>query len=248
MKTRRFQKIFCALSVLLLLFLSACQVNFMTDISKDGSGTYIQEIGFQGDEASMGGLSSGGEDFCANQNDTLPPGTTTRQETRNEDETWCVYETPFDSLEDLSAIYGLTDTKINKLSLNDGTLTYDLSLDLSGDSGAPMGADIYWKVTLPGNITDNNADEVDGNTLTWKLRGGEFNNIQASSEIGGMNFDFGDDDTLFYVFGGLIGVVFCCMVPLIILAVVFFLIRRNKKKQMNQAASITSNEGAATNE
>lgn len=231
MKKRKFQKIICAVSILFLIILGACQVNFMTDISKNGSGTYIQEIGFQGDEASMGGLNSGEEDFCANQNDSLPPGTTTRQEIRNEDETWCVYETPFDSLEDLSAIYGLTDTKINALSLEDGTLTYDITLDLSGDGEAPMDADIYWKVTMPGTVTGNNADEVNGNTLTWKLQGGELNTIQATSKDGGLKFDFGDDDTLLYVFGALIGVVFCCIVPLIIGGVAFFLIRRNKRNK-----------------
>ena len=216
------------------LLLSACQVNFITDISKNGSGTYIQEIGFQGDEASMGGLSSAGEDFCANQNDTLPPGTITSQETRNEDETWCVYETPFDSLEDLGSIYSLTDTKINALSLEEGTLTYDISLDLTSDGDAPMGADIYWKVTLPGSITDHNANEVDGNTLTWKLRGGELNNIQASSEVGGINFDFDGDETLLYVVGSLIGVVFCCAVPLVIGGIVFFILRRRKNAQITE--------------
>ncbi len=225
MKNIKSKLSFIALCIIALLILSACQVNFNTNLNKDGSGTYIQEIGFQGDEASMSGFSTGDEDFCANQNDTLPTGTTTRQETRNESETWCVYETPFTSLEDLKNIYSLTDTRINDISLNDGTLTYDISLDLTGDSGAPMGAEINWIVTMPGTILENNASQQVDNTLTWSLLGGSVNDIRAVSKTGGFNLG---DDTIKYILGGGAFLCLCCILPLLIAGVAFILIRKKK--------------------
>lgn len=226
MNTHRTKSLLIITTFLLALLLSSCKVNFITTIEKNGSGTYVQEIGFQGDEASMAGLSAGDEDFCAKQNQELPPNTTIRQETRNENETWCVYESSFETLDDLKAIYGMTDTYINDISLADGILTYDITLDLSGDSGAPMGADIFWIITLPGTITETTATEQDGNTLTWKLRGGEINDIRAVSEVGGSGFG----NAIWYVFGGGVFLCVCCFVPLVIGGAAFFLIRRNKNR------------------
>lgn len=229
MNKKLFQKIFMLAAFASILLLSACKVNMITEINKDGSGMYIQELGFQGDEASMSGYSEGDETFCEVQNEDMPPNTTTRQETRNEDELWCVYETPFESLEDLRTIYSDTDTSINTLELESGTLTYDISLDLSGDSSAPMGADVVWMVTMPGKIISHNADTVDGNTLTWQMRGGEINKIQATSEVGGLNF--GGNSPILYILGGGAALVFCCIVPLVIGGVVFFLMKKKKSQE-----------------
>lgn len=222
MKVRKLFIIFAiALSAILL---SACKVNFITEIDSKGSGKYVQEIGFQGDEASMAGLSSAGEDFCASQNQDLPPGTAIRQETRNEDETWCIYETEFASLEELKAIYSATDTSVNEISLADGKLTYDITLDLRGDSNIPMGADLTWSVVMPGNIIEHNATMQNGNRLSWKLLGGATNEIHAVSEVGLFS-----GNTLWYVLGGGAALGLCCVGLLAIGGVVFFLVRRNKK-------------------
>jgi len=221
MKNRKL--IFIALITTLALLLSACKVNFLTEIKSNGSGIYTQEIGFQGDEASMAGLSSAGQDFCASQNQEIPPGTSIRQETRNETETWCIYETEFASLDELKSIYGTTDTVINNISLADGQLTYDITLDLSGDSNAPMGAEMNWILTMPGNVTEHNATSQDGNTLTWQLLGGAANNIRAVSQVG-----FFSSNTLWYILGGGGFLVLCCFLPLVVGGVVFFLVRRKK--------------------
>jgi hypothetical protein len=225
MKTRTANFFLIALLVALAVLLSACQVNIITEIDKDGSGTYIQEIGFQGDEASMAGLGDSGDDFCAQQNTDLLPGTTIRQETRNEDETWCIYETPFASLDELRTYYSATDTWINDLSIQDGVLTYDIALDMSGDSGAPMGADMYWIVEMPGNVTNHNADEQDGNTLKWNLLLGAENNIYAVSEVGGLSLG---GNTVWYILGGGAVLCLCCILPITIAVVVFVLVRRKK--------------------
>jgi hypothetical protein len=229
MKAHRSPVLSIVILITLAILLSACQVNFKTDIQKNGSGIYTQEIGFQGDESSMAGLSAGDEDFCSNQNSELPPGTTTRQETRNTNETWCVYETPFASLEELKAIYGGTDTVINDISLKDGELTYDITLDLSTSTNVPSGAGVEWLVTLPGKIIENNATEQDGNTLKWVPVMGEVNNFHAVSNTGGTTFGGG---ALWYIIGGA-ALCLCLLVLLIIAGVIILLIRRNKKKAVS---------------
>jgi hypothetical protein len=102
---------------------------------------------------------------------------------------------------------------------------YDISLDLSGDS-APMGTEISWVVTLPGNIIENNATQQEGNTLTWTLLGGQINNIRAVSEVGGFNLG---DNTILYIAGGAAFLCLCCFVPLVIVVVVFFVLRKKKE-------------------
>lgn len=227
MKTRKSRFVLIALFVTAVLLLSACKVNFITDIKSDGSGNYTQEIGFQGDEATVGGLSATDEDFCAKEAKDLPPNTITRKETRSENETWCMYETPFTSIDDLKTIYGTTDTHINEISLVDGKLTYDISLDLSGNTGssdAPITAEIYWNLTLPGRIVENNAAEQNGNTLKWKLVPGMVNSIRAVSEPGGL----WGGDVLWYVLGGGAFLCLCCFLPLVIGGAAFFFLSRKK--------------------
>jgi hypothetical protein len=225
MKNRKPQFLLIALLTALALILSACQVNIITDIKNNGSGAYTMEIGFQGEEASMANLDTSAENFCSDQNQDTPPGTTIRQETRNGDETWCIYESVFTSLDELKTIYGSTDTRINNLSSVDGKLTYDITLDLSGDSSAMSGGDIFWIVTMPGSIIENNATEKNGNTLKWTLTAGQENNIRAVSKTGGL--DLGGD-TLWYILGG-VCLCLCFIVVLIVAGVVFFLLRRKKK-------------------
>jgi hypothetical protein len=229
MKTQKFRKILIICVLFSMLILSACQVNLITEIDKNGSGTYVQEIGFQEDEASVSGFNLADEDFCAVQYTELPGGTSIRQEIRADNEIWCIYETPFETLDDLGKIYSATDTRINNLSMQDGLITYDITIDLSNDSGMDMGGDIFWKVTLPGSITENNADEQDKNTLTWKLVLGEVNRINAVSKINGLNLNFDDENGIWYIFGGLAGIVFCCLVPLVIAGIIIILIIRKKK-------------------
>lgn len=236
MKTRRTKLFVIGISILLAILLSSCKVNFITTIDNNGSDTYVQEIGFQGDEASMAGLSAGDENFCVAQNQELPPNTSIRQETRNETEIWCIYESSFESLEALKTIYGMTDTRINDISLVDGKMTYDISLDLSGDDGAPTGVEISWIVKLPGTIVETNAIQQVGNTLTWTLVGGQVNDIRAVSEVG--SFSLGDIN-IGYILGGAAFLCLCCFVPIIIAGIVFFLLRRKKELASEVTESVS---------
>lgn len=223
--------------MILVLLLSACEVNFITAFEQDGSGVYTQEIGFESDEAISSGLNPDDEEFCSNQGNSLPPGTTTRKETREDASVWCIYETPFDSVEDLQSIYATTDTQINTLTLEDDTLTYDITLDFSQDSEMAVGMDITWKVTMPGKIIDSNAAEQDGKTLTWILVAGQMNQIYAVSDVGGSGFDLnmdlgldeGENGAILTILGSLAGVFCCCIVPIVVAGIAILLIRRKKK-------------------
>jgi len=222
MKNRKTQFLLFALLTVLALVLSACQVNIITAIKNDGSGVYTMEIGFQADEASMTGMDPSDENFCANQNQDTPPGTSIRQETRNGDETWCVYETAFTSLAELKTIYGTSDTRVNDISITAGKLTYDITLDMSGDTSEIPGGNVYWIVTMPGSVIENNATEKDGNTLKWALTAGQENNIRAVSNTGGL--DLGGS-TLWYILGG-VCLCLCFIVVIVVAVVVFVLLRR----------------------
>jgi len=234
MTNRNSRFLIVAFFIATALLLTACNVNFITEIKSDGSGTYTQELGFTKSEASMAGLSSegSGEQFCTDANaqsggSELPPGTKVRQEERGEGETWCIFETAFKSLDDLRAVYATTDLQINSLELKDGKLVYDVSLDMSGagaSANIPMG-DLSWIVIMPGSVSDHNATEAKGNTLKWKLTMGQKNNIRADSNTRGFNLG---GDTLWYLLGGVVFIGLCCILPLIIAGVVFFLIRRKK--------------------
>ena len=221
------------LFILAALLLSACDINVITDIKSDGSGAYIQEIGLPTDELS--GLGMDAEAFCAEMGKELPPNLSARQETRNEDEIWCIFESKFASIDELIALYSETDTRINQIAIADGELIYDISLDMSGESSMPgMGLNANWIVKMPGKIIESNATEQDGSTLTWKLEIGKENNLHAVSKTGGAGLDLGGD-WIWYLLGGGAFLCLCCFVPLVIGGVAFILIRRKKISEISAA-------------
>jgi predicted small secreted protein len=243
------KKLLFALFLLSALLLSACQINTVTEINQDGSGLYKYEFGFSAeDEATLAEFDSSVDDFCSDMGEDLPDGLSFYKETRNENETWCIFEANFASLTELEQIYSETDTRINQLELANGRLTYDLSLDLSGEDDTElMGAEIFWIVKMPGKVLESNAAEQSGDTLTWKLVPGKQNDIRAVSEVGGIGnigFDFEFDGN---PLAAGVAVVFflclCCVIPLVIGGVAFFLIRKKKasdtpQQPAEEAASI----------
>jgi hypothetical protein len=222
--------IFLALFILAILLLSACNINVITDIQSDGSGAYIQEIGMPSSDLS--GLGMDAQGFCDQVGQDMPDGMSARQETRNKDELWCIFETKFTSLDELIAVYSETDTRINQIAIADGNLIYDITIDMSGESSAipGMALNANWIVKMPGKVLENNATEQNGSTLTWKLALGKENNLRAVSKIGGMGLDLGGD-WIGYVLGGGLFLCLCCFVPLVLATLAFFLIRRKKQTE-----------------
>jgi len=207
--------ILTAFFILTSLLLTACNINVITDIKSDGSGMYIQEIGMPTEDLS--GLGMDAESFCKEMSNDMPPGMSARQETRNKDEIWCIFESKFDSLEDLQKLYSETDTRINQMVIAGDELIYDITLDMSGESGSlpGMGLNANWIVKMPGKVIESNATEQDGSTLTWKLQIGKENNIRAVSKVGGAGLGLGGD-WIAYVLGGGVFLCLCCFIPLVI--------------------------------
>lgn len=222
------------IAICTLFLLSSCKANMITSIKSDGSGLYSQEIGFTADEISS--LSSMGSetsicDSTKSDMSSMPANTVMREEVRG-DETWCVFEASFSSLDELKSIYGSSDIVINDISLVDNNINYDVTLDMTGgDFGSALSMlNMKWIVEMPGKVSNHNADEVDGSTLTWNLTTGDEINIHAESKNGGLS-SFSSE----YLLIG-IGLLCLCILILVIIAVVIFLVvRKNKAKKMPEA-------------
>jgi hypothetical protein len=175
------------------LLTAACKIetNFGAVINPDGSGTVIAELGFDDEAAEL--LLSGEDPFEGNDLSALP-GAETSEERRG-DMTYYIIEAPFDDVSQLQDALVQNDNAL--LSGFDVTVTEDrvtVSGTASGDELSSqaegfdpavfeesVSANIH--ITLPGRILSHNADQVDGNKLTWAvpLFGGDLN-IQAESD------------------------------------------------------------------
>jgi len=223
-----------AFFILTTLLLTACKINVITDIKSDGTGAYIQEVGIVTSDLSDLGMDVA--TFCDEMGKEIPAGMSARQETRDK-ETWCIFETQFYSLEELEKLYAETETRINQISMTEDEFIYDISLDMTGEENSLPGITLNanWIVKMPGRVTESNASEQNGNTLTWKLQIGQENNIRAVSKLGGP--DFGGD-WLGYVLGGGAFLCLCCFVPLVIGGLVFFFVRKKKAAAPEPSAEI----------
>ena len=235
----KIKKIITAFLLLVALLLSACQINTITEINPNGSGIYKFEMGLTAeDQTALADFGSTIDDFCSDMGEDMPVGATFYKETRNETETWCIFEVQFQSLAQLEEAYNETDTRINRLEFSDGKFFYDLTIDMSGDAETEgMDIEMFWIVKMPGKVLENNASQQSDTTLTWQLKPGQENNIYAISEEKSgfgpsFDIDFGDGSP---IIAGVVGVLFlclCCFIPLVLGGVAFFLIRKKKNTQM----------------
>jgi len=212
-----------------LLLVAGCKVNALTTVKSDGSGEFRAEMGFTPDEvAQFGQMSSGGsQDICSSaqqSGQSIPPGTTFKQEQRG-DETWCVAAAPFASIDELQKIYAdMSGVTVQQLDIKDGKLTYDVSLDLGQEGSSPVPVQATWQLTVPGAVGANNADKADGSTLTWNLTPGKTVELKAESGLGGLSLPFSVPRWVYAVVGGCL----CLAVLIVIAVVVIVLVRRRK--------------------
>jgi hypothetical protein len=181
-------------AALLALATAACKLetNFGAIINADGSGTIIGEIGLDDEAAEL--FLEGADPFDGNELADAP-GARTRQERRG-DLTYYIVEIDVDDI--TAAENQLIDNESSLLSNLDISVTDDLvtvrgtaSADetLGGESEGfdpavfedSISAAVYF--TMPGGITEHNADRQDGNTLYWDIPvlGGTLD-IQAQSD------------------------------------------------------------------
>jgi hypothetical protein len=193
------KKAFGILVILLALLASACTFQFSTTVNEDGTGKFVTEFGLTTDEISQ--LESfGGESFddlCSEDEFAAdgPEGATVVQEERG-DEIWCVATLPFNDLSGLEEAYRDMDVQINTLSMTEDEFVYDVTFDMGGGEGdlsalTAMGVELSmnWQVVTPGRVIEHNADQVDGDVLTWNLDPTGTANLQVRSNVGGGGFN-----------------------------------------------------------
>ena len=155
-------------AIVCTLLLTGChKLEATTRIQPDGSGELQMGIGFSAEErANMEKQGSNPQDFCNTKQSNSDVMVTEEQ---RGDETWCISVMKFKDLEELRGLYGQREgIKINRLEISDGRFYYDIDVDtLSDDSSFSVLTDIKWLLELPGAPIDHNADQVEGNTLTW---------------------------------------------------------------------------------
>jgi hypothetical protein len=167
------------------LLLAGChKIQATTQINPDGSGALQVEIGFSAEErANLEKQNANSQDFC-NTAQTSPNVKVTEEQ--RDDETWCITTTHFKNLDELRKLYGQrTGFSINRLEISNGKFYYDVDIDtLSESSSFSKLTDIQWSVVLPGEPISHNADQTDGNTLTWlpAPKSGIIH-LQAESEV-----------------------------------------------------------------
>jgi hypothetical protein len=228
--------------ILCSLLLAGCTINVSTDIQKDGSGKFGMEMIFtSSDMQSLSDMGTTVDEFCQSAADEDMPEEAEIILEEHGDETWCTITVPFASLDELQTAY--TDgegIEVNQLEIVDDKLYYDILVDMS-TSG--MGSDVMmttnWKLTLPGKIESHNADQKDGNTLTWALAGSQTYAIQAESNLGGGISLPGGENTP-WIIGGVVLSCLCLIVVVVIIVVIFVVIR--KKKQSEEPVEAAESE------
>lgn len=173
------------------LLLSACTITSHTTVKDTGAGTLAYEVGLdKNDLQTLAGLGETPEEFCDSLNSEggLPVGSKIQKEQRG-DTYFCIVTTPFTSLQALRDSYGTKGVTIRQMDLIDGHFVYDLTIAgaalLSSDNSqfSNFQPTLNWQVTAPGTIGANNADKVDGNTLTWVITTSGPQEIRVESTV-----------------------------------------------------------------
>jgi hypothetical protein len=224
MRTKYMKWLFLILAGVGMLLLSACKANFITDIQADGSGSFTEEFGMTQDE--MDSYEITADDLCSSMTEgsDIPVGASVNQETRGE-ETWCVIKIDFASLDDLNTLYNEMEVTVGDLRIVDGQAFYDVTIDLGGESSFTGFLESYWIVTMPGSISEHNADEKDGNTLTWSLTSGDpALNAHAVSQTSG------GGSTIWWVVGGAAACLCLLVIVAAVVVVIVLVVKKNKAR------------------
>ena len=179
------------LSVLLILT-SCMKVTMSLEVDKDGNGTMEGSFLFSkklAQIAEMSGEDTG--DFCSQVTEDemgVAPPEGADQVTLFEDDDWCGYSF-IGTFQDFK-VPDSEDEAAPSFTVAGDEITFSMEMDMgelglgemAGDSGSD---DIDFEqmmaifdipepefviaVTLPGEVTDHNADSIEGSTLTWNL-------------------------------------------------------------------------------
>lgn len=172
--------------IFVALALSACRVVVDTKVHKDGSGELQTSIVFSAEEKQNFESSAGnaGKSICDNLKKDAPPESTFLQQEGGNGETYCTTVRSFSTVKKLQGLYaGMGNVTVNELKFGSGRFVVDVQVDLTprnGNEAAPL----EWRLTLPGEIGNNNADMSEGSTLIWNIKPGEVRSLHAESKVG----------------------------------------------------------------
>lgn len=185
------------LLVLLLPLVAGCkiQMSLDTNIGSDGSGTVGVRLAADKEIQDLMASQGGGEgDLFGDFADSVPEGWDSDSGTDADGTRWVTASRSFDDPSEIKSFLeegangpaesvGATEFSLTQetglLSVKtvfSATWDMESALAATGDQ-APEGMDpsalssifeVQNRLTLPGSIKDNNADEVDGNTLIWR--------------------------------------------------------------------------------
>lgn len=154
------------------LMLSACRVVVDTKINDNGSGELCSSVVFSAEEKANfeGSPENAGKSVCDNLKEGSQADTEFVEEVRG-DETFCTTVRSFANLNELRGFYdGMGNVTVNELKIELIRLTFDVQLGLTPKGDNEPAAN-EWRLTLPGEIEDNNAESIEGQTLIWVMIG-----------------------------------------------------------------------------
>jgi len=166
------------------LLLSACRVVVETEIDQDGSDILRSSVVFSAEEKANFEASpeNAGKSVCDNLKQDAHVDAEFVEET-HDGETFCTTVREFGSLDELRGYYaGIGTVKVNELKMGFGKFVFDLQVDLTPkDGNEPVPSE--WRLTVPGEIGNNNADVIEGQTLIWKIEPGQTRTLHAESAV-----------------------------------------------------------------
>ena len=173
------------LSLLLAaLCLSACRVVVDTRIDANGSGELRNSIVFSAEEKANFEASpeNTGRSICDNLKQGGQADTEFLEEI-HDGESFCTTMRSFANLSELQGYYQrLGNVTVNQLKKGLSNFVFDIQVDLTprdGNEAAPS----EWRLTLPGEIGTNNAESIEGQTLTWHIEPGAVAILHAESSV-----------------------------------------------------------------
>jgi hypothetical protein len=185
------------LLLVLTLFLTAgCTIEMALDtvVEVDGSGSVGVRLAADKEMLDLLGSQGGSNDLFQEFENNVPEGWEADSGTDPDGTKWVSARRLFDDPSELASLFEMgSGGPAESLGVNEFNLTQDKGLfsvttdfkaawdmeslmSSSGEelpAGVDLGAvssvfDVQNRLTLPGSIKDNNADEVDGNTLIWR--------------------------------------------------------------------------------
>jgi hypothetical protein len=170
--------------IIMAVALSSCRSVVDTKVQEDGSGELRTSVVFSAEEKQDFDRAPGnsGKKICDNLKANSPPQTEFVEEAQG-DETYCTTVHSFNTLQQLHDLYeGMANVTVNDLRLFLGNFVFNIQVDLTSQDGNEA-APSEWRLTLPGEIGENNADAIEGTTLVWSIEPGEVRTLEAESAV-----------------------------------------------------------------